>query len=150
VWLAVVGLSEAAPHATLHVVTADGIDPVTHDRTLSRIADRTAEIDDALWITSGALASNAVSAAGLTAEDVRSATFNKPPWGKRGYDEKSVDDFLQRAVRRLDGQGELSADDARQVCFTKPPIGKRGYNEDEVDSFLDALAATIARLDDRA
>jgi DivIVA domain-containing protein len=90
-----------------------------------------------------------MSDAGLTAEDVRSATFNKPPWGKRGYDEKPVDDFLQRAVRRL-GQGELSADDVRQVCFTKPPIGKRGYNEDEVDSFLDALAATIARLDARA
>jgi DivIVA domain-containing protein len=91
-----------------------------------------------------------MSDAGLTAEDVRSATFNKPPWGKRGYAENSVDDFPQLAVRRLDGQAELSADDVRQVCFTKPPIGKRGYNEDEVDSFLDALAATIARLDDRA
>jgi DivIVA domain-containing protein len=35
-----------------------------------------------------------MSDAGLTAEDVRSATFNKPPWGKRDYDETSVDDFL--------------------------------------------------------
>jgi DivIVA domain-containing protein len=29
----------------------------------------------------------------LTAEDVRGITFDKPPWGKRGYDEKSVNDF---------------------------------------------------------
>jgi hypothetical protein len=36
-----VGLSEAAPHPTRDVVAADGIDPVGHDRTLSRIADRT-------------------------------------------------------------------------------------------------------------
>ena len=39
---------------------------------------------------------------GLTADDVRSATFERPPWGKRGYDEKSVDDFLQLVARRLD------------------------------------------------
>jgi DivIVA domain-containing protein len=30
----------------------------------------------------------------LTAEDVRYATFGKPPWGKRGYNEDAVDDFL--------------------------------------------------------
>ncbi|MDT4950211.1 MAG: hypothetical protein QOJ37_2806 [Pseudonocardiales bacterium] len=90
-----------------------------------------------------------MSDAGLTAEDVRSATFNKPPWGKRGYDETSVDDFLQLAAGRLDGSGQLSADDVRGVMFPKPPIGKRGYDEDEVDEFLDTLAATIASLDDR-
>ena len=39
---------------------------------------------------------------GLTADDVRSATVERPPWGKRGYDEKSVDDFLQLVARRLD------------------------------------------------
>lgn len=31
---------------------------------------------------------------GLTADAVRSATFSKPPLGKRGYDPKSVRDFL--------------------------------------------------------
>jgi DivIVA domain-containing protein len=86
----------------------------------------------------------------LTAEDVRSATFSKPPLGKRGYDEKSVDDFLQLAARRLDGLGPLSADDVRNVCFPKPPMFSRGYHEDEVDAFLDRLAATIRSLDDRA
>jgi DivIVA domain-containing protein len=35
-----------------------------------------------------------MSDAGLTAEDVRSVTFNKPPWGKRGFHEDEVDEFL--------------------------------------------------------
>jgi DivIVA domain-containing protein len=35
-----------------------------------------------------------MSDAGLTADDVRSATFNKPPLGKRGYDEDEGDEFL--------------------------------------------------------
>jgi DivIVA domain-containing protein len=86
---------------------------------------------------------------GLTAEDVRSATFDKPPWGKRGYEEKSVDDFLALAARRLEGRGHLSADDVRGIRFRKPRLGKRGYNEDEVDALLDELAATIENLDHR-
>jgi DivIVA domain-containing protein len=85
----------------------------------------------------------------LTAEDVRSATFEKPPWGKRGYDEKSVNDFLQLAARRLDGRGHLTADDVRGIRFKKPPFGKRGYNENEVDALLDEIAATIATLDNQ-
>jgi DivIVA domain-containing protein len=32
----------------------------------------------------------------LTAQDVRYATFGKPPWGKRGYNEDEVDDFLEQ------------------------------------------------------
>ena len=85
----------------------------------------------------------------LTAQDVRGATFNKPPLGRRGYNEDEVHAFLQLAALRLDGNGRLSADDVRDVAFSKPRIGKRGYHEDEVDAFLDALAATIAGLDDR-
>jgi DivIVA domain-containing protein len=86
----------------------------------------------------------------LTAEDVRAATFGKPPWGKRGYNEDEVDAILHLAALRLDGSGQLSADDVRAVAFSKPPIGKRGYHEDQVDEFLDTLATTIAGLDDRA
>ena len=82
----------------------------------------------------------------LTAEDVRSATFEKPPWGKRGYDEKSVNDFLQLAVRRLDGRGHLTADDVRGIKFRKPPFGKRGYDKDDVDALLKQIAETIANL----
>jgi DivIVA domain-containing protein len=84
---------------------------------------------------------------GSTAEDVRSATFAKPPWGRRGYDEKSVNDFLQLVARRLEGRGHLTADDVRGVRFGKPPIGKRGYSENEVDEFLEDVASTVANLD---
>jgi DivIVA domain-containing protein len=91
-----------------------------------------------------------MSAARLTAQDVRYATFGKPPWGKRGYNKDEVDAFLQWAASRLDGYGNLSVADVHGMSFSKPPIGKRGYNEDEVDPFLDALEATIAFLDDRA
>ena len=86
----------------------------------------------------------------LTAEDVRSAAFDKPPWGKRGYDEDEVDAFLQLAALRLEGRGQLSAGDVRSATFDKPPWGKRGYNEDQVDAFLEVLEATIAGLDARS
>jgi DivIVA domain-containing protein len=84
---------------------------------------------------------------GLTADDLRGVTFEKPPWGKRGYDEKSVNDFLALAARRLEGRGHLSAGDVRAVVFGKPPFGKRGYDEDQVDALLDQIASTIAELD---
>jgi DivIVA domain-containing protein len=83
------------------------------------------------------------------AEDVRSATFGKPPLGKRGYDEKSVDDFLQLAARRLDGRGHLTADDVRGIRFRKPPLGKRGYNTADVDALLKQIAETIEVLPSR-
>ncbi|BBY18547.1 DivIVA domain-containing protein [Mycolicibacterium litorale] len=84
---------------------------------------------------------------GLTAEAVRSATFSKPPWGKRGYDPKSVNDFLALTARRLEGRGHLCADDVRAIRFPKPPIGRRGYHDAEVDDYMRAVAAAIAALD---
>ncbi|MGZ8802351.1 MAG: DivIVA domain-containing protein [Mycobacterium sp.] len=84
---------------------------------------------------------------GLTAEELRGMTFEKPPWGKRGYDEKSVNDFLALAARRLDGRGHLSAADVRAVRFNKPKIGKRGYNEEQVDTVLGEIATAIDHLD---
>ncbi|HJT92630.1 MAG TPA: DivIVA domain-containing protein [Mycobacterium sp.] len=86
---------------------------------------------------------------GLTAEHVRGAAFDKPRWGKRGYDEKSVDDFLQLVVRRLEGRGHLTADDVRGIRFRKPKLGKRGYREDGVDALLGQIATTIANLPSR-
>lgn len=82
----------------------------------------------------------------LTAEDVRGATFGKPPWGKRGYDEKSVNDFLQLAARRLDGRGHLSSADVRGVRFPKPPLGRRGFDAARVDAMLEAIAGRIDEL----
>ena len=79
----------------------------------------------------------------VTAQDVRDAVFPKPPMGKRGYDEKSVNDFLQLVARRLDGRGHLTADDVRDVRFPKPPVFKRGYHDGTVDELLDRIASTI-------
>lgn len=87
---------------------------------------------------------------GLTADDVREVMFDKPPWGKRGYDETSVDDFLSRVVERMEGRARLASDDVRNVRFPKPPIGKRGYSEDEVDALLDRIADAIDAMDGRA
>lgn len=86
---------------------------------------------------------------GLTAYEVRETIFGKPPWGKRGYNEDDVDEFLARVVARLEGRGGLTAADVHDAAFSKPPIGKRGYDEDEVDAFLETVEATIARLDRR-
>ncbi|MUL82869.1 MULTISPECIES: DivIVA domain-containing protein [unclassified Mycolicibacterium] len=80
---------------------------------------------------------------GLTAEDVRSTELSKPPLGKRGYDKKSVDDFLALVARRLDGRGHLGADDVRNIVFPRPPLFQRGYDEDDVDNLLDAVVATL-------
>jgi DivIVA domain-containing protein len=83
----------------------------------------------------------------LTADELRNMTFDKPPWGKRGYDEKSVRDLVALAARRLDGRGHLSAADVRAVRFNKPKLGKRGYDENQVDALLHQIASAIARLD---
>ncbi|MBB2988964.1 DivIVA domain-containing protein [Mycolicibacterium iranicum] len=84
----------------------------------------------------------------VTAEYLRSVTFEKPPLGKRGYNEKAVADFVALCARRLEGRGHLTADDVRNVRFNKPPFGRRGYHEDQVDSLLDEIAAAIDELDD--
>ena len=81
----------------------------------------------------------------LTADDVRSAVFSSPPFGKRGYQKKSVDDFLQLVARRLEGRGHLTAADVRNIVFPTPPMFKRGYNEDQVDAFLDLVVDALSR-----
>ncbi|WP_422743656.1 DivIVA domain-containing protein [Mycobacterium sp. WMMD1722] len=81
---------------------------------------------------------------GLTADDLRSAAFAKAPWNQRGYDPKSVHDFLALAVRRLEGRGHLSADDVRSIRFPRRPIGRRGYHCGEVDEYLVAVADAVA------
>lgn len=81
--------------------------------------------------------------AGVTAQDVRDAIFPKPPFGKRGYDQKSVNDFLQLVARRLDGRGHLAAGDVRAIKFPAPRIFKRGHDSDAVDDLLERIAVTI-------
>ena len=79
----------------------------------------------------------------LTSADVRDVVFDKAPLGKRGYDEKQVDAFLDRIEAALTGAGRLTADDVRQVVFQDAPLIKRGYHEDQVDTFLDAVVGTF-------
>ncbi len=80
-------------------------------------------------------------------DEIREAVFPKPPMGKRGYDEKSVNDFLQLVTRRLDGRGYMSAEDVRNIRFSKSPVFKRGYDRSAVDDLLDRIAATVEGLE---
>lgn len=86
----------------------------------------------------------------LTGDYLRNVTFEKPPWGKRGYNEKAVADFVALCARRLDGRGHLTAEDVRNVRFNKPPFGKRGFDENQVDDLLTEIASAIDHLDARS
>ena len=83
----------------------------------------------------------------VTAEYLRNVTFDKPPLGKRGYNEKAVADFVALCARRLDGRGHLTADDVRSVRFNKPSFGKRGFDENQIDALLAEIATAIDNLD---
>ncbi|HEY6744412.1 MAG TPA: DivIVA domain-containing protein [Mycobacteriales bacterium] len=82
----------------------------------------------------------------IKASDVRSVQFGKPPFGRRGYDEIEVDDFLRKvtdALAQTRGVPPLDPEEVHQVAFRKPRIGSRGYDEDEVDAFLDLVEAEL-------
>ena len=82
----------------------------------------------------------------IKASDVRSVQFGKPPFGRRGYDEIEVDEFLRKvteALAQTRGVPALDAEEVHQVAFRKPRIGSRGYDEDEVDAFLDLVEAEL-------
>ncbi|MFT7839576.1 DivIVA domain-containing protein [Saccharothrix sp. BKS2] len=72
----------------------------------------------------------------LTARDVRTVSFGKPPRGRRGYLESQVDRFLDRVENTMLGQDDLTAGEVREVRFSRPVFGRRGYDENEVDAFL--------------
>jgi DivIVA domain-containing protein len=84
----------------------------------------------------------------LTAEQVHSVLFAKPPLFKRGYNEDEVDEFLdtvETTLRDPTAPGAVTAADVRAVKFSQPDVGKRGYNVDEVDEFLDLIESELAR-----
>jgi DivIVA domain-containing protein len=80
----------------------------------------------------------------LTATDVRTVSFGKPPRGRRGYQEAQVDRFLDRVEETLLGRDDLTARDVREVKFSRPLIGRRGYDEDQVDAFLSRVEQQLA------
>jgi DivIVA domain-containing protein len=73
--------------------------------------------------------------------------FPKPAFGKRGYDDKSVNDVLQLAARRLDGRGHLTSDDVRVIRFRDSALLARGYDKDSVDEFMARIVSAIAELE---
>lgn len=91
----------------------------------------------------------------LTADDVHVIAFRKAPFGKRGYDEESVDKFLDQVesdlrTRQAGGpliRVALTAADVQAITFMRPPFGRRGYDEEEVDSFLDQIHRNLTVLD---
>jgi DivIVA domain-containing protein len=79
----------------------------------------------------------------LTPQDIRDVAFDRAPLGKRGYDEKQVDAFLDRIEATLSGTDALTAEDVRGVTFSDAPRIRRGYHEDQVDDFLDLVVSTL-------
>jgi DivIVA domain-containing protein len=82
----------------------------------------------------------------ITAADVRAVRFGKPPFGRRGYDENEVDEFLRAVAESLAqgaGSSRVDADRVHEIAFRKPKLGSRGYDEDEVDAFLDLVEAEM-------
>lgn len=75
----------------------------------------------------------------LTPEDVRTATFDKSPLGKRGYDEDQVDDFLDRIEATLRGTDSLRVEDIRAAEFDPGARFGQGYDEKQVDDFMDKV-----------
>jgi DivIVA domain-containing protein len=82
----------------------------------------------------------------LTPQDIRDVAFDRAPLGKRGYDEKQVDAFLDRIESTLAGTDTLTPDEVREVVFADAPRLKRGYHEDQVDAFLDLVVSTLEQL----
>ncbi|WP_084467535.1 DivIVA domain-containing protein [Actinokineospora inagensis] len=79
----------------------------------------------------------------LTPDAVRAITFDKAPFGRRGYHEDQVDAFLDKVEAALSGTGTLTLDDVHEAEFDAAPLVKRGYHEDQVDEFLDTVAAEL-------
>ncbi len=87
----------------------------------------------------------------LTAKDVERVRFGAATL-RRGYDQREVDDLLERVAATLraveEGRspdavpgGALSGDDLDHAVFTSTFRG--GYDEREVDTFLDRVSATL-------
>ena len=82
----------------------------------------------------------------ITAADVHAVRFGKPPFGRRGYDEGEVDEFLRLvadALAQPPGATRITGDRVHEIAFRKPKVGSRGYDEDEVDAFLDLVEAEM-------
>ena len=87
----------------------------------------------------------------LRGDDVLNTTFTQTQF-RRGYDEREVDDFLDRAgvaprpheAGPRVAEAPMSSRDVEGVRFTQTQL-RRGYDEEEVDTLLADLAGTLAQ-----
>ena len=87
----------------------------------------------------------------LRGDDVLNTTFTQTQF-RRGYEEREVDDFLDRAVVALRhhesgrpvAEAPMSSRDVEGVRFTQTQL-RRGYDEEEGDTLLAGLAGTLAQ-----
>ncbi len=56
---------------------------------------RIADLERQLAERSASALGASPNSGGLTPEQVHTVAFSKPPWGKRGYNEDEVDEFLE-------------------------------------------------------
>ena len=74
----------------------------------------------------------------MRGEDVNEARFARS-W--RGYDERSVDELLERIEAHLTDPSadRLDVEDVRRAVLPRSPFGLRGYACADVDAFLDRV-----------
>jgi len=78
----------------------------------------------------------------LSAQDVASVAFHRPPRGARGYDAAEVDAFLDRVEDTMRSRDVLTREDVLNVKFrtaTRDP----GYDVNEVNVFMELVADTL-------
>jgi len=89
----------------------------------------------------------------LTPSNVRNVAFRKPPIGKRGYDERDVDEFLDRVVSTLtDMSAEIASLRAQLGIAGGPaPVQSTDLSGDghrAVLAELDLIKVRLMRIED--
>lgn len=79
----------------------------------------------------------------LTPDDVHEVTFPTASHRKSGYDEREVDDFLDRVEAALRGEGTLSAEEASTTKFSRAHKRDRSYAAQAVDAFQERIVITL-------
>ncbi len=79
----------------------------------------------------------------LTPDDVHAVTFPTTSRGKSGYDEREVDDFLDRVEAALRGEGTLTAEEASTTRFKRADKRGRGYEAQAVEAFQERILITL-------
>ncbi|HEU5269668.1 MAG TPA: DivIVA domain-containing protein [Jatrophihabitans sp.] len=80
----------------------------------------------------------------LSGYQIRQTVLPKSPIGTRGYDERQVEEFMERAAHALDGAG-LPLAEVQGVNFDRAPGLRRGYRVDAVDALLARITAELRR-----